>query len=203
MQWDNKNIQAFLSKAKEDLEQSGFSLLFGKGTKCNVDGLRSSGYFDIDKKKIMVASQNPSVLRILVHEIAHFYQWRGKAYWWEISCLVEKKIGNNQDWLLGKEYTQPEIDLIFMSTRNMEAECETIALGLIQEFNLPINQNEYIRMANSYIYFYNLVKKIRKWYKKPPYNFKKILNIMPDKMIVQQAEGLPKGYEELCIKYCL
>ena len=208
MNWkNNKNFQNFLLQCKKDLKKEGFTLYIGKGKLCNMmecSGYRSSAYFSLAQRKIAIASENPAFPRLIVHEMGHFYQWKNNYKWWIIANLVEKNIGDHVEWLFnGVEYSPSELDLIFTSIRNMEAECEQVALELIKKYDLPIDRSNYIKSANSYIYFYNLVKKVRKWYKEPPFNFKPILDLMPKHRIVQNTESLPKKYEQLCRKYCL
>jgi hypothetical protein len=73
---------------------------------------------------------------------------------------------------------------------------------LIKSFQSPIYINDYIRRANSYVFFYELVFKYRQWYRNlAPYEIPKIIDIMEPTWHCDYSV-LPKGYEDLVVTHC-
>ena len=87
--------------------------------------------------------------------------------------------------------------------RDMELDCEIRSVENIKKWKLPLKINNYIQLANSYIYFYTYSLKVRKWCNlKSPYRVKSIVNIMPD-YFVEDYDDLDPKYEELFERYCV
>ena len=147
-------------------------------TYLKTDGIRCSGYFEDSEKLLVVAMKSPIALEILVHEFGHLTQYLD-------NCKPWKNLGDSLDntfsWLSGKSVSNIEkhIDAVKL----MELDNERRSVQIIKKFNLKIDIKLYIKKANSYIYFYNMIKKTRRWSSpnNSPYNNKNILAIMPDK----------------------
>jgi hypothetical protein len=69
---------------------------------------------------------------------------------------------------------------------------------IIKDFNLNIDIEYYIKKANSYIYFYNWIKRTRKWStpKNSPYRNKALLKVMP-KTFQKSYKKIPKHIEKI------
>jgi hypothetical protein len=166
------------------------------------DGLKVSGYFDNGRLSLHVALKNPIWFEILVHEYGHFRQWIEFCKVW---AKYEREVKKWDDWVIKKaEMSKERIDREFKIVRNLELDCEKRSVELIKQFNLPIDVKNYIKGANTYIYFYAFVRKNRKWYnKKSPYKVKEIFDMMPAKFLEpHEYNTMPKGYEEAVEKYC-
>ena len=147
-------------------------------TYLKTDGIRCSGYFEDSEKLLVVAMRSSIALEILVHEFGHLTQYID-------NCKPWKNLGNSLDntfnWLSGKKVSNIEkhIDAVKL----MELDNEIRSVDIIKKFKLEIDIKYYIKKANSYIYFYNRIKKTRRWSSpsNSPYKNSKLLAVMPDK----------------------
>lgn len=124
------------------------------------DGIRCSGYFtDGDQPMLAVACGRPSEqwLGTLLHEYSHLTQWAENAPVWR-----EDRSAAWADWLNGKRVK--DIKARIAKSRELEADCERRTVRLARELQAPIDLEQYIRGANSYIHFYNVMAETRKWY---------------------------------------
>lgn len=167
------------------------------------EDLKCSGYFDVPPI-LVVAIKKPQKywLQTLVHEYCHFCQWKE-----QMPLFLEFDNINGMslydDWLSGKsELTKIQINKCTKAIQALEKDCEQRSIETIKTFNLPIDTERYTKRANSYLYFYELVKKYKKWYvKKSPYEVDEIVNIMPNKFQTSYKK-LPDNFENLVIQYC-
>ena len=126
------------------------------------DGIRCSGYFSDDTDGVpllAVACGRPTEhwLGTLLHEYSHLTQWAENATVWR-----EDRSAAWADWLNGKRVAN--IKQKIANSRELEADCERRTVRLIRELQAPIDLEQYIRGANSYIHFYNVMAAKRKWY---------------------------------------
>lgn len=157
-----------------------------------IEGLPCSGYFegDIDKGELVVAVNKPQKkwLPVLIHESCHMDQWlENKA-----KFMVSEGIEVIDQWLNGKRVNKTILKKAIEATKKLELDCEIRSVAKIKKYKLPINIQEYIQMANTYIYFYNWVLENRKWnsvdkslyqkeiYKLAPKEFQKNYKKTPD-----------------------
>lgn len=166
-----------------------------------------NGYFDQGVPVLKVATGKPEQewLPIFVHEYCHFIQWQNKEF-------KDEDTGINwelwDDWSFGKQEVKREIIVpMLYSIRDVELDCDRKALELIKQYDLPIDQMDYIRRANAYALFYNVVAKKAEpngtgwWYKTAPYEVQEILDIVPDDKI-NPCKNTPREFVELINKHC-
>lgn len=133
-----------------------------------TDDVRCSGYFDGSSETpvLAVAWGNCEDRRIgvLLHEYSHLTQWAEDAPVWR-----EDK-GGWTDWLDGKPVRN--VRHLIAKSREIEADCERRTVRLIRELGAPVDLDRYIRSANAYVHFYNVMAEKRKWYQpeRIPYN---------------------------------
>jgi hypothetical protein len=188
-----------------DCIDNGITLKISNQKKVKVnDGetLGCAGFFDEARRELAVASGMPTKywFQVLLHEYNHMRQWIDKIF-------SKPKYSNTFDlwtWLDGSiELSSKDVSDTVSKIRNLELDCEKRTAKMIGEYpGLNINVSEYIKGANSYLYFYEIVRKHRKWCKKAPYKIKEIIKLMPDYFLTNYTK-LPKGYEKLVIKKCL
>lgn len=162
--------------------------------------LGCSGFFDSNLKILSVATGHPIKFwfSTLLHEYNHLLQYIENP---------KKFDGGGIDlwkWISGDiKATKKEARLAINYSRDMELDCEKRTVKLIKSLpELDMDIDEYIMSGNAYLYFYSIVYKYRKWSIKPPYKIKEIVELMPNKFLKSYWK-MPKGYEELVIKYCL
>lgn len=138
------------------------------------DGIRCSGYFSTDGAVpiLAVAIGRPvgDWLGTLLHEYSHLTQWAENATVWRADSDAAWA-----EWLGGKRV--PGIKAKIAASRELEADCERRTVRLIHELDAPIDVERYIRSANSYVHFYNVMAEKRKWYApgRGPYSVPEVL----------------------------
>lgn len=173
--------------------------------------IASSGFFSLKgSPSLSVATKKPieEWSEILVHEYCHMMQHIEKRECWEkLKGPNDVRVWDLIDlWLDNKiELNPQQLDEYFSIIKEVEIDCEKSVIKAIEEFNLPIDISQYIKKANSYIIFYDLVKEFRTWYSpnKAPYMVPEVVKEMPDyffsdySMVPQQ---LSQTIERHCIK---
>jgi len=176
-----------------------------EGVKCDLrntsyvkisNSIKASGYFDENVPTLVCSMGRKDSIEILVHEYCHLTQWRERIPLW-----VEAEISMNliDEWLSGKEVRN--IKKHIEISRDLELDNEKRAVNTIKEFNLPINLENYIRKANSYVHFYNYMLISRRWATptKSPYTNKRLLESMSTKFNMNYKK-LPKRIEKIFIE---
>lgn len=135
-----------------------------------------SGFFnaeDVDQPVLVVATgvAEDRWLGTLLHEYSHLTQWAEKAPVWTADTHRDRV----WDWLAGKSVKNllPAI----RAAQECEADCERRTVRLIRELNAPVNLDKYIRAANAYVHFYNVLAEKRAWYApdRRPYDVPEVL----------------------------
>lgn len=161
--------------------------------------LACSGFFIDDKRILAVATLKPfeKWFQIFLHEYNHMKQFIESSEEFE----EDERLW---EWLEGKiQLAEEDIKEAINKSLNIELDCEKRTAKMIEDnLELEMNVKDYIKKANSYIYFYPLMLKHKKWLKVPPYEIQEIFDIMPDKFL-EDYWNVPEEYEKLIIKYCL
>lgn len=170
---DHPKIKAFIKYIRKECRLAGIRvelrqvkyLMLGQGMKC-------SGYFDEENRRLVVAMLNDNSVEVLVHEFGHFTQWQEKAPIWKEASWA---MGHIEEWLGGKP--KRNIEKWIGLSRDLELDNEKRSVQLIKDFDLPINTKKYTRSANAYVLFYNWMLTSRKWCKpgNTPYSNKTVL----------------------------
>lgn len=119
---------------------------------------------------------------VLAHEYNHMLQWFEKSPFWAPIQESDKYLW---PWLAGKIELVPErAEKYSMDNLRVELDCERRTIVMVKELDLPIDLPSYIKKANSYVYYYHMVLKHRKWYEvgREPYSVPEIVSAMPDKL---------------------
>jgi len=188
-----KSEKHFIHYVYGKCKKHGIKVILKDVKYLKVDGIRCSGYFDDQNKILAVAMKSKNSKEIFVHEFGHVTQFID-------NCLPWKNLGQSlekvTDWLHGKRVhnINRHIDIVKL----MELDNEKRSVELIKNFNLDIDVEDYIKRANSYIYFYNRLKKTRKWShpKNAPYNNKSVFKVMPS-YFKKSYKTTPKNVEKI------
>lgn len=151
----------------------GVSVLLAPGDSVPFDdGLRCAGYFSGDDTQpmLVVAKGSSRWLGTLLHEYSHLTQWAEGAPVWKASENVQWPA-----WIAGKKVRGVRKHLA--NSRELEADCERRAVRLMRELDAPIDIEQYIRGANAYVHFYNIVAEKRRWCspERRPYDMPSVL----------------------------
>jgi hypothetical protein len=144
---------------------------------------------------------------IFLHESCHMDQWIEKCPVWLNGNISKEKDCYDllSDWMNGRSFDDLEIRNIIKSCIEIELDCERRTVEKIKKYNLhhTIDVYEYTQKANSYIGFYGVISKYKKWYDRPPYRNPDIWMRMPKIfMISEKYYELDEKYLELYNKYC-
>jgi len=177
-------------------------VLLKNGTECN-------GYFNVvgtEPPTLAIACGQPQEnwLQTLVHESCHMDQWIENTKEWQDCIVVDniEALDLVELWIDKKiELNKKQLNYFINASRNIELDCEKRAVDKIMKYNLPITISEYIQRANSYIFFYTLLKQTRRWYKigNEPYNNKEIWTQMPN-YFISNYDKVPKKVKEVLLK---
>lgn len=141
--------------------QFGVAVVLAPSATVRCEGLDVSGYFEggVPQPVLAVAWDAPEDRRlgVLLHEYSHLTQWAENAPVWRPDM-------DWAPWLDGKPVKNVKAKI--EASREVEADCERRTVRLIRELDAPIDLDRYIRSANAYIHFYNVMAAKRKWYAK-------------------------------------
>lgn len=197
-------VKKFLSVALNDMVARKVEIKLINKKQIAEDEVKCNGYY-LEKPAIFCCAMRKPIkqwLHVFVHEYCHFLQSKEK------SALVKKFDRASEkgfwEWLNHeKELDKKAVDYCIEHIKNLECDCENRAVNIIKEFELDsiIPVKQYIRMANSYLFLYNIVKERRSWRKVAPYEIKELLRIMPDDKI-HNSPRTPKAIKRAIIKHC-
>jgi hypothetical protein len=167
------NVSILLSKERS------VQLSDNPNSQCN-------GYFDGDKAKLAVACGNQPFevwFPILVHESCHMDQWIEKCPAWingyiggvDSTTILDLWVNHHI------ELTDDQLWKVIDMTREVERDCEARVIEKALQYGLPMDIIEHAKKGNSYVYFYNIIGLVRKWYEigSEPYSIPAVWNNMP------------------------
>lgn len=195
----------FIGLAITECLKYGVKVEFSPHKSVKDDYGRYAGCFternDKGEKEIRIAAYYPfkAWIQIFIHEYCHFLQWKdGDPAFAKLSR--SRNLDNDiWDWLAGKDIPMRRVKNSIRAYQKMELECEKKVVKLIDEYGLSIDKNMYIRGANSYVLFYGIIEKTRKWFKNSPTDLK--LMIFVPKTFIKNFK-FPEHYEEVARKVC-
>ena len=154
-----------------------------------VNNIMCKGYFSHEPTpEITVAVNSVDYEITLLHEFCHYLQFKNNSIMYDM-MITSNSESLVDDWLAGIEIENIEahIDILLA----VEMECEHLAIDLATRNNLKLDTDTYCKKANSYLLFYKLLKKTRKWYNTPPYEIAEVWKSMPPKIEELELEKHP------------
>lgn len=204
----NKSVDKFLKDLDYICQENAVQIIFTARSYVNCAGIKSSGYFDDDKRVLACALKTTgfSWLATLLHESCHLDQWRENSVIWQLNANHQM---NEEDWLDTwlkgeRELFNDQIEEMIKLTKELEWDCEKRTIEKIKKYKLKvINIEEYIKQSVIYIMFYDFVKKYRKWYgiNHQPCTEENIYNLVSDKYDLNKLPLLTSEIEQAIIKY--
>ncbi len=189
----------FIGRCVAHMIKHGVSVTFYKTKKVMMDGEPLGGAFVEDGKNLEfhVATGSKEWFATFVHEYCHFLQYLDKVsdshpvYIWT----------RYEEWRLGERKLSAKTALKYNKIiQFVELDAEKRAVKLIKKYKLDLDVDYYIRRANTYVLFYNLVHKYKKWYKKnSPYNLPELIELMPNKFL-KDLDTVPKEFEDIVVQ---
>lgn len=200
----------FIELLKKDCDTHGVKYLFPNTPKVSYLGsehMQVSGYFDDCHELVLACAVGKPVsewIEIAVHESCHMDQWSDNDELW--SNIRKDGIDCDKgmdDWLSGKEFSVEEYTHFVRTMQLVEIDCEKRSVKKIKDLELTINTENYIKKANSYLFFYTVMLHTKKWCEKPPYSVPEIINAMPGYFLPTEeylnvSDDVLKLYEQNC-----
>lgn len=204
------DARTFLEFTKKECEFAGVKYSFPETETLPYhenEEMRVSGYFE-DKPELMLAcavgKPEEEWFEILIHESCHMDQWVEQTEIWDDQYINNKDCGKSMDeWLAGKEFSEEEYTYFIRIMQAIEIDCEKRSIEKIERFNFPIDATNYIKKANSYLFFYSIMLHTHKWCDIAPYNVPEIIALMPDYFLEDEeynevSDELLALYREKC-----
>lgn len=199
-------ISYFMNKEIAHCNKLGIKVILKDRPRIYSDGAYVSGFFDDEAKELHAGCKGPlgRWLGTFVHETCHKDQWHEKdpVYDRLIKGHVPHQIyGMWMDHVvdLNKEQLQTVIHAIM----DLELDNEKRTVAKIKKYGLPIDPKEYIRKANSYIFYHKALQVKRKWYDKQPWAIDRLGEHFPDKFLAKKEYyNPPRSVLNLMLKEC-
>jgi len=163
----NEFVDEFVSLVDKKLKKARHKLRLVLGSGLYIAGSKVEGFYCEDTKELAICIDDGlDWVSTLAHEYNHFLQKQNKSkYWQALSFDGKQSYDLFWNWIEKDiELSKDELEMVVRKIQDVEYECECMTIKTIDEFNLPINMEEYILSSNSYLYFFQYAKKYRTWY---------------------------------------
>ena len=200
-------IEKIIKRTKRLATKHGVKVVLSGDRYVQSGGIKSNGYFDDEELVLAVACGDQMKHQwqaTFLHESSHMDQWIEQIPEWQtkINDIDATKLLDL--WMNGNiELNKKQLNAYVRAARDIELDCERRTVKKIIKNRIRlIDVPTYIQKANAYVYFYNYLKKSRKWYTigKEPYNIEEIWAKMPINFD-NDYEKLPKKFERLFDKH--
>lgn len=178
-------LDIFVSEAKDEMQSLGGCITFMKGKYIGrLKNILGEFFIRNNRPFIRVSVKHPEEVwcSTLVHEYAHFVQWRDgsdKLHLAENAMdIFEEKLFNPNSQV----NLSPINDII-----SFEKEADEIALEIINHYELPIIKEDYILTSNFILFKWLYFKKYGKWPKTKINGALEFKHLMPNHIISSQT----------------
>lgn len=173
----NKNTQVFLDYVY-DIMKKYKCVLKVSTDDVYIDNNIVGGYFSWTEREIVI-DMNSNWLETLAHEFSHLLILKQTSR--RENNIQYKSSDMMFSWLSKeRELTLSEINFYIDVVKLMELECERKTIELIKQFDLPIDIPTYIKNANAYIFYHDIIKSKRVWCTIPLSEMTNVINLMSD-----------------------
>ena len=171
-----------------------------------INGGACGGYFvDEPRPRVVVANGKPidNWLPIFVHESCHKDQFLEKVPVWTDKIKDHFDANEIMDMWLNQavELTPNQLSKVMKQVIAVELDCEQRAVRKIQQYDLPIDQTEYIQKANAYLWQHRYIQKTRDWGKESDHDLPELWQQMPVDFCSSYAK-ISNKMLKLFSKYC-
>lgn len=175
------SVLSFIKDIEADCKANNFKLELLNVRYIDIgDNAPSSGYFDDEERKIVVALKINDFIGTLAHEYSHMRQFVEDPELYNFYALSYSKVFQ---WLDGKRVRN--LDFHLDNCMKLELDCEKRAVELFKLYDLNVDIKDYIQRANAYMYFWKYLKFSRKWCNpyNTPSNNETIVRTMPKRFL--------------------
>ena len=204
----NSSQRKFIAHTIKQANKNNFSVhLINSRYVILHDGIKVNGYVDEGTRILAVAcrQQTDRWFKTFVHESCHMDQSVEKAPAWTNTIYNGVDVFDHVSlWIDGKVELSPyRLRKYTQLSLQVELDCERRAIKKLRKYKLGINLKEYIQKANSYVYFYLVVRFAKRFYTigKEPYNIEAVWSEMPTHFN-NNYRRLPARYRKLYEEHC-
>lgn len=173
---NHPKVKQFIDFVKKQLQEKGGKLILRTQI---ANGETQDGEFCEKTNTIRCKKSAVSYYwtGVLAHEYSHFVQASNKTKHWTNFQKNIKKLKNVDEILVDKKepikekFTKKQREQIILAVIDMELECEKMALKIINNFDLPLDKDEYIILSNIIFYKYLYWSEYEIW---PSFKFSSI-----------------------------
>lgn len=175
----------------------------------DADHIENCGGFYMDGEDggepvLAIATGNNTWAETFLHEFNHFCQHQDGADVWTAGQLPDGTHGADLItlWYDGfVELNEEQLELYFRPILEVELDCETRTVQMIQDLDLPFDTALYTRQANAYLIGHAELRRRRQWFTPgiAPYRVPAILDAMPSDFVTHTytTEPLPTHLQRL------
>ena len=207
-----KIVESFLFDLSLEVSRQGGHLLLTdrEYVRHPKSGIMMNGYYSSGRpRKLVVATKKKftSWLPVLVHESCHLDQdLEGSTVWRDLIVAPWQKDAHElifEAIQKPEEFDDGDLSDFIRRVQAVERDCEERAVAKIDLWNLPIDEEEYIRRANSYLWYFAMLPELRMWYPtgREPYNNPDVWKNCPNHFAGDYSV-VPRPLEEAYIQYC-
>ncbi len=163
-----------------------------------ITGEDVDGYFiDTPYPKFAIAVGKPADIWLpaALHESCHMDQFLEQSPYWDDRLVPGSRIEAREIlmlWVQGKiELSRDQRKDYLARVRSLELDCERRVVKKIREGNLPISATDYIKKANSYLFFFTAMEYLQRWYlpEREPFNVMEVWKHAPDNFLPEDEYG--------------
>ena len=187
-----KEYREFIEDTIAYANEHGVSVVLSGGRGVEIqDGSMANGFFNDEhhvKYPMTLAVACGQAIDqwfpVLVHESCHMDQYLEDCTAWTNNKVKGYDAWDIVDlWMDGYvDLNRGQVNKYIGAARDLELDCEERSVKKIWKHNLPIDIPQYIKAANAYVLFYNIMGLTKRWYElgSEPYNLDVIMDAMPD-----------------------
>ncbi|TFG98652.1 hypothetical protein E4H12_05410 [Candidatus Thorarchaeota archaeon] len=203
------NERSYIVDTVKHANKNGFAVHLIKKRSVVFGGEKSkvNGYLTDEGNVLATATAKPKKqwFYTFVHESCHMDQCIEQARVWKNLKINGRDVTDLVfAWLEGiVELNQDQFDNYAYRAAMIELDCEKRSVKKILHYDFEYDVLEYTQRANSYVYFYRMLRTTRKWYTigREPYNVKEVWSQMPNHFR-NDYKILPARYAKLYRQFC-
>ena len=175
-----------------------------------LSGVLMNGCYVESPRQLVVATGKPYTewLPVVVHESAHMDQHSERSPlffdlvvppWNKNASELLLDAVRHPDW-----YTEEDVQDFLCRVVLAELDAEKRAAQKIDMNNLPLDQSEYIRRANAYLWAHAMLLETKAWYPEgsEPYRTEAVWSLCPDHFD-NEYFTVPDAFRSAYLRYCV
>ena len=193
----------FVSEVVSELLETKVGINLPQTKRIHYSSIDCNGFFDNTPEltfQCAVGKPEEEWFPIFIHEYCHYRQWKEKE-----PCYFKMKEvdaeGRLDRWIGGEEHLMDFVYRYADLTKANEYNCEERVVVILEAHpELDIDKIKYIKQANSYVWFYDIIPQVRQWYGTAPYEVEEIYSKLPENLLrCCNVDEYPNLVKEHCL----